>query len=166
MDTGCGSTRALKTLSSMQRKAVIWITGAFHTSPTSGSELLASLPPIRLHLRKLSERAVYQTATLSDTHPLRSLMPEGMWKGAKPHYSAACWLTPLKREKVRDAISQTVKALPKLTESFQPCAEKAAPGTRLMDLYVDQVDFDVFNKHQEDALGARRTELNTIWNSA
>ena len=88
-------------------------------------------------------------------------MPEEMRKGANPHYSAACWLTPLKREKVRDAISQTAKALPKLTESFQPCAEEAASGTRLMDLYADQVDFNVFNKRRENALGIRRTELNT-----
>ncbi|KAJ3533031.1 hypothetical protein NMY22_g7503 [Coprinellus aureogranulatus] len=93
-------------------------------------------------------------------------MPEAMRKGAKPHYSAACWLTPLKREKVWDAISQTAKALPKLTESFQPCAEEAAPGTRLMDLYADQVDFNVFNKRRENALDVRHTELNTIWNSA
>ncbi|KAJ3518375.1 hypothetical protein NMY22_g13710 [Coprinellus aureogranulatus] len=160
---GAKNVGALKTLSSMQRKAAIWITGVFRTSPAGGSELLAGLPPIRLHLRKLSERAVYRTATLSDTHPLRSLMPEGMRKGAKPHYSTACWLTPLKREKVRDAISQTAKALPKLTESFQPCAEEAAPGTRLMDLYADQVT-RVYRR--ENALDVRRTELNTIWNSA
>ncbi|KAJ3501807.1 hypothetical protein NMY22_g18800 [Coprinellus aureogranulatus] len=100
-----------------------------------------------------------------DTHPLCSLMPKGVQKGSKPYYSAACWLTPLKREKVRDAISQTAKALPKLTESFQPCAEEASPGTQLMDLYTGQVDFNVFNKRWEDALGTHRTELNTIWNS-
>ncbi|KAJ3527250.1 hypothetical protein NMY22_g9862 [Coprinellus aureogranulatus] len=41
---------ALKTLSSMQRKAAIWITEVFRTSPTGGSELLAGLPPICLHL--------------------------------------------------------------------------------------------------------------------
>ncbi|KAJ3519912.1 hypothetical protein NMY22_g12985 [Coprinellus aureogranulatus] len=149
---GTKNVGALKTLSSMQYKAAIWITGAFRTSPTGGPELLAGLPSIHLHLRKLSERAVYWTATLSDTHPLRSLMPEDMRKGAKPHYSTACWLTPLKREKVREAISQTVKVLPKLTESFQPCAEEATPGTRLMDLYADQVDFNVFNKRWEDTL--------------
>ncbi|KAJ3537348.1 hypothetical protein NMY22_g5628 [Coprinellus aureogranulatus] len=145
---GAKNVGALKTLSSMQRKAALWITGRF------------------VRLQPLSERAAYRTATLSDTHPLRSLMPEGMWKGAKPRYSAACWLTPLKREKVRDAISQTAKALPRLTESFQPCVEEAAPGTRLMDLYADQVGFNVFNKRRENTLDVRRTELNTIWNSA
>ncbi|KAJ3499228.1 hypothetical protein NMY22_g19531 [Coprinellus aureogranulatus] len=95
-------------------------------------------------------------------HPLR-LLAEAFSKQPK---RLACWLTPLKREKVQDAISQTAKVLPKLTESFQPCAEEAAPGTRLMDLYADQVDFNVFNKRWENALDVCRTELNTIWNSA
>ncbi|RXW11931.1 hypothetical protein EST38_g13925 [Candolleomyces aberdarensis] len=37
---------ALKSLKSMQRKAALWITGAFCTSPTGGVESLAGLPPI------------------------------------------------------------------------------------------------------------------------
>ncbi|KAJ3499655.1 hypothetical protein NMY22_g19489 [Coprinellus aureogranulatus] len=41
---GAKNVGALKTLSSMQRKAAIWITGAFRTSPTGGSELLAGFP--------------------------------------------------------------------------------------------------------------------------
>ncbi|KAJ3514282.1 hypothetical protein NMY22_g14791 [Coprinellus aureogranulatus] len=219
---GAKNVGALKTLSSMQRKAAIWITGAFRTSPTGGSELLAGLPPIRLHLPEYTETEMRHNTALSrdsgilgggaadpseeravrpfrqylhqlhpasrhpkqvahpctlwrpppgtnpgslDTHLLCSLMPKGMRKGSKPHYSVACWLTPLKREKVRDAISQTVKVLPKVTESFQPCAEEASPGTQLMDLYTGQVDFNVFNKRWEDALGTHHTELNTIWNS-
>ncbi|KAJ3502826.1 hypothetical protein NMY22_g18454 [Coprinellus aureogranulatus] len=103
---GAKNVGALKTLSRMQCKAAIWIMGAFCMSPTGGSKLLAGLPPIRLQLRKLSERAVFRMATLSNTHPLRSLMPEEMQKGAKHHYSIACWLTPLKQEKVWD-VEQT-----------------------------------------------------------
>ncbi|KAJ3511617.1 hypothetical protein NMY22_g15593 [Coprinellus aureogranulatus] len=34
-----------------------------------------------------------------------------------------------------------------------------------MDLFADQVNFNVFNKRWEDALGTDCTELNTIWNS-
>ncbi|KAJ3533628.1 hypothetical protein NMY22_g7255 [Coprinellus aureogranulatus] len=45
---GAKNVGTLKTLSSMQRKAAIWITGAFCTSPTGGSELLAGLPLVGL----------------------------------------------------------------------------------------------------------------------
>ena len=43
----------LKELTQMQRCAVIWILGAFKTSPTGAVETLAGLTPIHLHIRKL-----------------------------------------------------------------------------------------------------------------
>ena len=64
----------MKILGSMQHKAAIWITGAFRTSPTGGVQAIAGLLPIHLHIRKLAWRANFRTATLSATHPARSLM--------------------------------------------------------------------------------------------
>ncbi|KXN83397.1 hypothetical protein AN958_01483 [Leucoagaricus sp. SymC.cos] len=43
----------LTSLNKMQRRAAIWITGAFRTSPLGDVEALAGLIPIHLHLRKL-----------------------------------------------------------------------------------------------------------------
>jgi hypothetical protein len=54
----------LESLTSMQQKAVCWITGVFCTSPTGGVERLAGLPPISIHLKKLSQCAILRTATL------------------------------------------------------------------------------------------------------
>ena len=42
-------------LATMQRKAALWILGAFRTSPTGGIEALAGLIPIHLHLKKLAK---------------------------------------------------------------------------------------------------------------
>ena len=39
----------LQNLTSMQRRAATWITGAFRTSPTGGVQALAGLIPIHLH---------------------------------------------------------------------------------------------------------------------
>ncbi|KJA14979.1 hypothetical protein HYPSUDRAFT_208252, partial [Hypholoma sublateritium FD-334 SS-4] len=61
----------MKLLTSMQRKAAIWITGAFKTSPTGGVQAIAGLMPIHLHIRKMAWRAHFRTATLgaiADTH--------------------------------------------------------------------------------------------------
>ena len=44
----------LKVLRNMQRRAVLWILGAFHTSPSTGIEAIAGLIPIHLHLQKLN----------------------------------------------------------------------------------------------------------------
>ena len=46
----------LKILSKIQRRATIWILGAFKTSFSEGIEAIAGLIPIRLHLKKLVGR--------------------------------------------------------------------------------------------------------------
>jgi len=46
----------LKELRKIQRRAAIWILGAFHTLPSPGVKAIAGLLPIDLHLQKLSGR--------------------------------------------------------------------------------------------------------------
>ncbi|CAA7264635.1 unnamed protein product [Cyclocybe aegerita] len=91
---GARNKGAMNQLKRMQRKAALWITGAFRTSPTGGLEALAGLIPVHLMLKKLATRAVYRVATLSDTHPLRSMMGEGLLKRAAPHARSAALMTP------------------------------------------------------------------------
>ncbi|KAJ2927540.1 hypothetical protein H1R20_g9555, partial [Candolleomyces eurysporus] len=124
---GARTKGALKTLMSMQCKAACWITGAFCTSPTGGVESLAGLPPICLHLHKLSQRAVFRTATLSDSHPLRQKV---VW----------------------DAVTETSSKIHTLTEVFSPTAEENTPGERLLDRHQGRVLFDEFDPKGEDAL--------------
>jgi len=45
----------LKLLNKMQRRAAIWILGAFKISPSEEIEALAGLIPIKYHLQKLAE---------------------------------------------------------------------------------------------------------------
>jgi len=80
---GAKNKTAFKILTQMQRKAALWITGAFRTSPTGGTEALAGLIPVHLHLRKLADRANLRIATLSDTHPIQSLLSEDYAKQAR-----------------------------------------------------------------------------------
>jgi len=47
----------MKILNKMQKQAVIWILGAFKTSPLFGVEAIAGLIPIKLHLQKLRGRS-------------------------------------------------------------------------------------------------------------
>ena len=43
----------IKILEKMQRRAAIWILGAFKTSPSYGIKAIVGLIPIKLHLQKL-----------------------------------------------------------------------------------------------------------------
>jgi len=51
---GAPTVKNIAELKKMQRRAALWITGAFHTSPTEGIEAIAGLMPIKLHLKKLN----------------------------------------------------------------------------------------------------------------
>ena len=47
----------LKVLGKMQRRAAIWMLGAFKMSPSYGVEAIVGLVPIYLHLCKLGSRS-------------------------------------------------------------------------------------------------------------
>jgi len=147
----------------MQRKAGLWITGAFSTSPTGGIESLAGLIPVHLHLQKMAGRANFRAATLSDTHPLRSILSQVHHKGAQPHPCAISQMSEAFKRKVKGTVMEIDRHLPELTESFKPVASEARPGTRLMDRFPDQVIFnDCGSLLEQDALEAREHDLSTI----
>ena len=64
----------LKMLDKMQRKAAIWILGAFKISPSFGIEAIIGLIPINLHPQKLSRRLQLWAHTLSSSYILWSLI--------------------------------------------------------------------------------------------
>jgi len=47
----------MKILDKMQRRAVIWILGAFKTLPSEGIEAIAGIIPMKFHLQKIAKRS-------------------------------------------------------------------------------------------------------------
>ncbi|CAA7269300.1 unnamed protein product [Cyclocybe aegerita] len=125
---GARNKGAMNQLKWMQQKAALWIMGAFHTSPTGSLEALAGLIPVHLMLKKLVAHAVYRVATLSDTHPLRSMMGERLLKQAEPHARSAALMTPAMRGKVKSTVMEVDKCVHTLTESFEPFVPEARPA--------------------------------------
>ena len=83
--SGAPTKAQVSLLATMQRKAALWILGAFRTSPTSGIEALAGLIPIYLHLKKLAKRFCLRAAILPSQHALLSLLTARNSKSAHPH---------------------------------------------------------------------------------
>jgi hypothetical protein len=52
----------------MQRRACLWITSTFKTSPMGAAETLAGVPPIHLHVKKLVEQSHVCTRPLQASH--------------------------------------------------------------------------------------------------
>ena len=64
----------LKMLGKLQRRAAIWILGAFKTSLSFGIETIAGLIPINFYLQKLSGRSQLRMHSLPANHILCSLI--------------------------------------------------------------------------------------------
>jgi len=128
----------------MQRKAALWITETFHTSLTEGTEALAGLIPVHLHLRKLADRANLRIAPLSDTHPIQSLLSEDYVKQAEVYHCSVSNMAPALQSKVYGTIMEIENHHHELTEVFEPCAAENRLGFRLMDCFVAQVSFNNF----------------------
>ena len=63
----------MKTLNKMQRKAAIWILGAFKTLSLEGIEAIASIIPMRFHIQKLVKRSQLHLFKLLNNHILKTL---------------------------------------------------------------------------------------------
>ena len=64
----------MKILNKMQRRAAIWILGAFKTLPLEGIEAIAGIIPIKFHLQKIAKRSQIHPFKLPTNHILRNLM--------------------------------------------------------------------------------------------
>jgi len=72
-------------LGKIQRRAAIWILGAFKTSPSFSVEAIAGLIFINLHLQKLSGKSQLRAHSLSSNHILWSLMKPKTYASVKPY---------------------------------------------------------------------------------
>ena len=64
----------MKALNKMQRRAAIWILGAFKTLPLEGIEVLAGLIPVKFHLQKIAKRSLIHPFKLPKNHILNNLL--------------------------------------------------------------------------------------------
>jgi len=66
----------MKTLNKMQRRAAIWILGAFKMSPSEGIKAIVGIIPIKFHLQKLAKRSLIWSFKLLANHIIRDLMDD------------------------------------------------------------------------------------------
>jgi len=78
----------MKILNKIQRRATIWILGAFKTSPLEGIEAIAGIIPIKFHLQKLAERSLICSFKLPANYIIRDLMDDLPHQSKKPNSHA------------------------------------------------------------------------------
>jgi len=151
----------MKILNKMQRRAAIWILGAFKTSPQEGIEALAGLMPIRFHLLKISNRSLIRPMKLPTNHILNNLLDDTPPSVQSPNPHKIGTLTNRQKSfkgHLNDAHSKVLGIFP----SFSPLDPELSPGSRIVDSFSDRISFNLTNKKVENPNNKRSQELDEL----
>jgi len=127
----------MKILGKMQRRATIWILGAFRTLPTDGLEAIAGLIPIKFHLQKLASRSQLHSAALLENHLIRTLMDDPLNTHNKPSPLSINTLTECQKNTVKGHLINSNNKLFGVFPSFFPLNSEFNPGSRIVDIFPD-----------------------------
>jgi len=126
----------------MQRRAAIWILGAFKMSPLEGIKAIAGLILIKLHLQKLMGRSQLPTLSLPPNHIICSLMDLPFKSPKRYHPVSLKFLTSCQRANVKGhLVDSNDKAYGNLP-SFSPLHLELSPGSRIIDNFSDRFSFN------------------------
>jgi len=127
---------SLKILNKIQRKAALWIVGAFKTSSSLGIKAIAGLIPINLHLIKIGGRSQLRVHALPSNHILYTLIG---YNFISPSYQHALLLISLMRRQqnlIKDHIVNMDNHFNKVFPSFNPINPEFSPSNRIIDTHT------------------------------
>jgi len=142
----------MKILGKMQRRATIWILGAFKTSPSKGIEAIAGIIPIKFHLQKLIRRSQIQSLVLLTNYLIRSLMNDLSSLSNKSIPHSINTLTNQQRNITKGYLIDLNNKVYGLFSSFLPPHLELAPGSRIIDNFSDCFSFNLANKKEKDKI--------------
>ena len=127
----------MKILRKMQRRAAIWILGAFKTSPIDSLEAIVGLIPIKFHIQKLTSRSQLQSAALPKNHLIRSLMddPHNLLTKHSPHSIKS--FTECQKSNIKGYLIDSNNKLFRVFSSFSSLNPEFILGSRVVDIYPD-----------------------------
>ena len=152
----------LKMLGKIQRRATIWILGAFKLFLSFGIKAIADLIPINLHLQKLSGRLQLWAHTHSSSHILLSLMEPKANTMIKQHSLSLGSLTRCKCELIKGPVVDMDNCFNKVFPSFDSLNFEFPPGHRIIDIFSNCFSFHLFSKHKDNNLKAWIQQLDNL----
>ena len=140
----------LKALGKIQRRAAIWILGAFKTSLLEGIEMITGLIPIKLHLQKLGGKAQLQALALLPNHIIRSLIDSSFESPNNYHPFSLANITDHQRKKIKGHLVNINNRSHSLFLAFSPTHSELTPGSWIIDTFSDRFSFNFCMKGKSD----------------
>ena len=152
----------LKILNKMQRRAALWIVGAFKISPSLGVEAIAGLIPINLHLQKLSSRSQLWAYLLSHNHILRSLMDTSSITPSHQHTLSLSSLIRWQKGLIKGHLVDMDNCYNEVFPSFDLLNLEFSPGNRIIDSFSNCFSFHLFSKHSDQNIKSYIQQLDNL----
>ena len=152
----------MKILNKMQRRAAIWILGAFKTSPLEGIKALVGITPIQFHLQKIAKRSQIRPFKLPDNHILKNLLDNlpSQFKVHNLHNIGS--LTNHQRSLTKGhLIDSSIKSY-RIFPFFSPLDPEFFPGCRIIDNFSNRFSFNLVNKKDKNPNETCAQELDEM----
>ena len=140
----------MKILNKMQRRAAIWILGAFKTLPLEGIEAIARVIPIKFHLWKIASRSQIYPFKLPSNHILRNLINDSTPSPFSPNPHSIGLLTNHQRTITKGYLIDSYNKSHGIFPSFSPLNPEFSPGHHIMDNFSDRFSFKLVNKKEKE----------------
>jgi len=147
----------------MQRQAILWITGAFHMSPSEGVEAIASLIPITLHLQKLNSRHHLWYASILSSHAINSLLNSQHAKNQPLYKAAISNLTVKQQAKLKSPIKDVNECLNSVYKYFDLLNPLFSPGSRIVNHFPSRISFHLLLSSSDSNLFSHIQNLNNTF---
>ena len=144
----------------MQRRAAIWILGAFKTSSLEGIEALAGLIPIKYYLQKLTKRLLIWPFKLLENYIIQQLMDESSpYPNSSNPYTIG---SPTNRQRniTKGHIIDSKTKSYGIFSLFDPLHQEFTPGQCISDIFPDRFFFNLVDKKEMNITHAQ--ELNNL----
>ena len=146
----------------MQRRATIWILGAFKTSPMEGIKAITGLIPIRFHLQKIAKRSLICPFKLLDNHILKNLLNNAPPSNKSYNSHNIGSLTTHQRSLTKGhLVDSNIKSYG-IFLSFSPLDPEFFPGHCIIDKFSDHFSFNLVNKKENSQNKIRCQELDDL----
>ena len=156
----------MKILGKMQRRAAIWILGAFKTFPLEEIKAIAGLIPIKYHLQKLTRRSQLWSAALPANHLIRSFMNDhsDYHSISNPHSINS--LMDHQKSIVKGHLIDSNDKLYGIFPAFSPLHLEFNLGSRITDKFSGCFSFNLASKDKNDKKCSQQLDEMTLQSSS